>query len=171
MSQSPSPEDREVLERIEEVLRSQKLRGHVYLTEGRAIAFATRQKRSHKPLERNVGPRPVEDAVRQATPAGTEPQEWLQRLGARSGRQGRNPSADDLEHTGPRGDRVHAGAGALRSARARRTEYKEGTAQALAGAAGLRDRNEANELFSNLMQRPAPGPGPNQPRPDRTDEE
>ena len=37
-------------------------------------------------------------------------------------------------------------------------EYEAGTAEALGTAAGVRDRNKANELFEELMRRPAPAP-------------
>ena len=37
------------------------LRSHIYLTGRAVVEFATRQRRADRPLDRNVGPKPVID--------------------------------------------------------------------------------------------------------------
>ena len=57
------------------------LRAHIYLTERSVVEFATRLKRTDKPLERYVGPEPVRRVLAELPPE-TEPQSWLTRLHA-----------------------------------------------------------------------------------------
>ena len=45
-----------VLGRLEARMAERGLRAHIYLTERTVVEFATRRKRTDRPLERNVGP-------------------------------------------------------------------------------------------------------------------
>ena len=70
-----------VLGRLEARMAESGLRAHIYLTERSVVEFATRLKRTDRPLERNVGPEPVRRVLAELLPE-TEPQSWLTRLHA-----------------------------------------------------------------------------------------
>ena len=53
------------------------------------VEFATRRKRTDRPLERNVGPEPIRRVLAELLCSETEPQGWLRRLHAvAAGRRG-----------------------------------------------------------------------------------
>ena len=81
------------------------LRAHIYLTQRTVVEFATRRKRTGRPLERNVGPEPVRRALAELLCLETEPQSWLARLRAVAAGRSRVPAPALLEQPGPRGDR------------------------------------------------------------------
>ena len=58
------------------------LRAHIYPTERSVVEFATRRKRTGRPLERNVGPEPVRRVLAELLRPETEPQSWLRQLHA-----------------------------------------------------------------------------------------
>ena len=71
-----------VLGRLEARMAESGLRAHIYLTEHSVVEFATRRKRTDRPLERNVGPEPVRRVLAELLRPETEPQSWLRRLHA-----------------------------------------------------------------------------------------
>ena len=78
-----------VLGRLEARMAERGLRAHIYLTERSVVEFATRRKRTDRPLERNVGPEPVRRVLAELLPPDTEPRSWLRRLhAAAAGRSG-----------------------------------------------------------------------------------
>ncbi len=81
-----------VLRRLEAHMAKSKLRGHIYLTERTVVEFATRQKRTDRPLERNVGPEPVRRALTKILRPEAEPQSWLRRLHAEAAGRMRVPA-------------------------------------------------------------------------------
>ena len=62
-TRGPDERTETVLRRLEAHMAKSRLRGHIYLTERNVVEFATRQKRTDRPLERNVGPEPVRHAL------------------------------------------------------------------------------------------------------------
>ena len=95
------------------------LRAHIYLTERTLVEFATRRKRTDRPLERNVGPEPVRRVLAELLRPETEPQIWLRQTARRRGGTESSAGADAVEQPGPRGDRGHGQPGSVRSAGAR----------------------------------------------------
>ena len=69
-----------VLGRLEARMAESGLRAHIYLTQRTVVEFATRRKRTDRPLERNVGPEPVRRVLAELLRPETEPQSWLTRL-------------------------------------------------------------------------------------------
>ena len=81
-----------VLHRLEAHMAKSRLRGHIYLTGRTVVEFATRQKRTDRPLERNVGPAPVRRALAEILRGEEEPERWLTRLRARAAGQAPAPA-------------------------------------------------------------------------------
>ena len=81
-----------VLRRLEAPMAESRLRGHIYLTERTLVEFATRQRRTDRPLERNVGPEPVRRALAEILRRDEEPESWLRRLHAEAAERTRAPS-------------------------------------------------------------------------------
>ena len=78
-----------VLGRLEARMAERGLRAHIYLTERTVVEFATRRKRTDRPLERNVGPEPIRRVLAELLRPDTEPRSWLRRLHAvAAGRNG-----------------------------------------------------------------------------------
>ena len=69
-----------VLRRLEARMVESGLRTHIYLTERTLVEYATRRKRTDRPLERNVGPKPVRRVLAELLRPETEPRSWLTRL-------------------------------------------------------------------------------------------
>ena len=86
-----------VLGRLEARMAESGLRAHIYLTEHSVVEFATRRKRTDRPLERNVGPQPIRRVLAELLSPETEPRSWLTRLhaGARTGLSGRDHRLPD----------------------------------------------------------------------------
>ena len=81
-----------VLGRLETRMAESGLRAHIYLTQRTVVEFATRRKRTDRPLERNVGPEPVRRALAELLCLETEPQSWLARLHAVAAGRSRVPA-------------------------------------------------------------------------------
>ena len=81
-----------VLGRLETRMAENGLRGHVYLTQRTVVEFATRRKRTGRPLDRNVGPEPVRRVLAELLCRETEPQRWLARLHAVAAGRSRVPA-------------------------------------------------------------------------------
>ncbi len=72
-------------------MAERELRAHIYLTERSVVEFATRRKRTDRPLERNVGPEPVRRVLAELLQPETEPRSWLTRLHAAAAGRSRVP--------------------------------------------------------------------------------
>ena len=81
-----------VLRQLEAHMAESRLRGHIYLTERTVVEFATRQKRTERPLERNIGPQPLRRALGEILRPEQDPESWLRRLHAGAARRTRAPA-------------------------------------------------------------------------------
>ena len=81
-----------VLGRLEKRMAESGLRAHIYLTQRTVVEFATRGKRSDRPLDRNVGPEPVRRVLAELLCRETDPQSWLASLHAVAAGRSRVPA-------------------------------------------------------------------------------
>ena len=69
--------DRRILDAVEQRMEQAGLRGHVYLTKTATVIFATRQRRTEAPLERNVGPQQILTAINETAGSASAGRKWL----------------------------------------------------------------------------------------------
>ena len=81
-----------ILGQLEARMAESGLRAHIYLTQRTVVEFATRRKRTDRPLERNVGPEPVRRVLAELLRRETQPQSWLTRLHAVAAGRSRVPA-------------------------------------------------------------------------------
>ena len=96
-----------LLGRLQARMAESGLRAHIYLTERSVVEFATRRKRTDRPLKRNVGPEPVRRVLAELLRPETEPQSWLTRLHAVAAGRSRVPGPTLWNSPGLGGDRGH----------------------------------------------------------------
>ena len=143
--------DRRILDAVERRMEQAGLRGHVYLTKTATVIFATRQRQSEAPLERNVGPQPIRTAINETAGSASAGREWLARLRRRYA-TGDVPApalwnTPRLVATGCMPTR------ALCAVLEHRDEYDQATRTELMREAGLEDDAEVARVFRALMQR------------------
>ena len=149
-----------VLRRLEAHMAESRLRGHIYLTERTVVEFATRQKRTDRPLERNVGPEPVRRALREILGPEEGPESWLRRLHAEAAQRTRVPApalwnSPALVVTGAMASR------AVCAALEHEADYPTDTILRLMQEADV-DDNEAAAMFEEVTGKPLrlrPGQG------------
>ena len=143
--------DRRILDAVEQRMEQAGLRGHVYLTKTAAVIFATRQRRTEAPLERNVGPQPILAAINETGGSANAGRKWL--TGLRHRYAPGDVPAPALGNT-PR--LVATGcmpSRALCAVLEHRGEYDDPTRTELMREAGLEDEAAAARVFRALMQR------------------
>ena len=141
-----------VLRRLEAHMAESRLRGHIYLTERTLVEFATRQRRTDRPLERNVGPEPVRRALAEILRRDEEPESWLRRLHAEAAERTRAPSpalwnSPALVVTGAMASR------ALCAALEHEADYPAETIDRLMQEADVGE-NEAAAMFEEVTGKP-----------------
>ena len=92
-----------VLGRFEARMAESGLRAHICLTERTVVEFATRRKRTDRPLESNGGPEPVRRGAfsRGAAASGDGTAELAHEPARRRGRTESSAGADVVEQPGP----------------------------------------------------------------------
>ena len=141
-----------VLGRLETRMAESGLRAHIYLTQRTVVEFATRRKRTDRPLERNVGPEPVRRALAELLCLETEPQSWLARLRAVAAGRSRVPAptlwnSPALVVTGAMASR------ALCAALEHESAYPAETIDCLMQEADV-DEDEAASMFEDVTGKP-----------------
>ncbi|MDD9998756.1 MAG: hypothetical protein OXQ89_13530 [Rhodospirillaceae bacterium] len=141
-----------VLGRLETRMAESGLRAHIYLTQRTVVEFATRRKRSDRPLDRNVGPEPVRRVLAELLCRETEPQSWLARLHAVAAGRSRVPAPElwnspALVVTGAMASR------ALCAALEHEPAYPAETINRLMQEADL-DNGEAASMFEEVTGKP-----------------
>ena len=142
-----------VLRRLEaHMAKKSRLRGHIYLTERTVVEFATRRKRSDRPLERNVGPEPVRHALGEILGPEEGPESWLRRLHAEAAQRTRVPApalwnSPALVVTGAMASR------ALCAALEHEADYPADTIHRLMQEADVGE-NEAASMFEEVTGKP-----------------
>ena len=141
-----------VLGWLEARMAERGLRAHVYLTERTVVEFATRRKRTDRPLERNVGPEPVRRVLAELLPPDTEPRSWLRRLHAVAARRSGVPAptlwnSPALVVTGAMASR------ALCAALEHEPAYPAETIDCLMREADV-DEDEAASMFEDVIGKP-----------------
>ena len=141
-----------VLGRLEARMAERGLRAHIYLTERTVVEFATRRKRTDRPLERNVGPEPVRRVLAALLRPETEPRSWLTRLHAVTAGRNRVPgptlwNSPALVVTGAMASR------ALCAALEHEPAYPAETIDCLMQEADV-DEDEAASMFEDVTGKP-----------------
>ena len=141
-----------VLGRLEARMAESGLRAHIYLTERTVVEFATRRKRTDRPLERNVGPEPVRRVLAELLRPEAEPRNWLTRLHAVAAGRNRVPgrtlwSSPALVVTGAMASR------ALCAALEHEPAYPAETIDCLMQEADV-DEDEAASMFEDVTGKP-----------------
>ena len=141
-----------VLGQLEARMAECGLRAHIYLTERTVVEFATRRKRTDRPLERNVGPEPVRRVLAELLRPETEPQPWLRRLHAAAAGRSRVPAptlwnSPALVVTGAMASR------ALCAALEHEPAYPAETIDCLMQEAEM-DEDEAASMFQDVTGKP-----------------
>jgi hypothetical protein len=141
-----------VLGRLEARMAERGLRAHIYLTERSVVEFATRRKRTDRPLERNVGPEPVRRVLAELLRPRTEPRSWLTRLHAVAAGPSRVPAptlwnSPALVVTGAMASR------ALCAALEHEQAYPPETIERLMQEAEM-DEDEAASMFEDVTGKP-----------------
>ena len=144
--------DRRILDAVEQRMEQAGLRGHVYLTKTATVIFATRQRRTEAPLERNVGPQQIRTAIDETAGSASAGREWLAGLWRRYATSDEIPApvlwnTPRLVATGCMASR------ALCAVLEHRHEYDDATRTELMREAGLESEAEAARVFRALMQR------------------
>ncbi len=116
------------------------------------VEFATRQKRTDRPLERNVGPEPVRRALAEILGGEAEPKSWLRRLHAEAAERTRAPApalwnSPRLVVTGAMASR------ALCAALEHEADYPTETIDRLMQEADVGE-NEAASMFEEVTGKP-----------------
>ena len=141
-----------VLRRLEAHMAESRLRGHIYLTERTVVQFATRQNRTDRPLERNVGPEPIRRALGEILRGEAEPESWLRHLHAEAAQRTRVPApalwnSPALVVTGAMASR------ALCAALEHEADYPAETVDRLMQEADVGE-NEAASMFEEVTGKP-----------------
>ena len=144
--------DRRILEAVEQRMEQTELRGHIYLTNTASVVFATRQRRTEAPLERNVGPQQIQAAINEAAGSASAGRKWLAELWRRYATSETIPApalwnTPRLVATGCMPSR------ALCVVLEHRDAYDDATRTGLMREAGLEPEAEAARVFTALMQR------------------
>ena len=156
LSGEGSAERETVFRRLDARMGEIALRGHIYLTEHVVVEFATRETRSDRPLDRNVGPEPVRRALGEILRPAQEAERWLRRLHAEVASGTRVPApalwnTPALVVTGAMASR------ALCAALEHQADYPTRTIEDLMQEGNV-DENEAAAMFEDVTGKPPPRP-------------